>query len=114
MAVVQATRAQPAAVARRRQPTRRRARRAPNRVGLSLAAILVAFLLGLFYLTQTIGVATASYDIDRLSDESQRLDRLISSLQGEVAQWGGEPAIVRAAQAAGLDRLGDPLRLTGR
>jgi hypothetical protein len=114
MAVVQATRAQPAAVARRRQPSRRRARRATSRVGLSLAAILVAFLLGLFYLTQTIGVATASYDIDRLNDENQRLDRLISSLQGEVAQWGGEPAIVRAAQAAGLDRLGDPLRLTGR
>jgi len=114
MAVVQATRSASATVSRRRQPTRRRARRSTNRVGLSLAGILIAFLLGLFYLTQTIGVATASYDIDRLSDEGQRLDRLISSLQGEVAQWGGEPAIVREAQSAGLDRLGDPLRLTGR
>ncbi|MGZ3586413.1 MAG: hypothetical protein ACXWQ6_07070 [Candidatus Limnocylindrales bacterium] len=114
MAVLQAVRAQPIAIARRRQPTRRRARRATNRVGLSLAGILVAFLLGLFYLTQTIGAATAGYDVDRLNDQRLLLERQLSSQQGQIAQWGGEPAIVRAAQAAGLDSLGDPLRLAAR
>ncbi len=111
MAVYQATRAQPLALPRRRQPVRRRARRGPHRVGLSLAGILVAFLLGLFYLTQTIGTATAGYDIDRLNDDRLRLERQLSSQQGQAAQWGSEPAIVRAAQQAGLDGLGDPLRI---
>ncbi len=114
MAVYQAAHAQPLALPRRRQPVRQRARRAPNRVGLSLAAILVAFLLGLFYLTQTIGTATAGYDIDQLNDDRLQLERQLSSQQGQVAQWGSQPAIVRAAQQAGFNSLGDPLRIAAR
>lgn len=116
MAVYQAVRMATIAstLPRRRQPARRRAARGASRVGLSLAAILVAFLLGLFYLTQTIGAAASSYDIDTLMASRDHLDRQLQSVEGDIARWGAEPAIVTAAQAAGLSQLGAPIRVAGR
>ncbi|HEX5466269.1 MAG TPA: hypothetical protein VFW92_06295 [Candidatus Limnocylindrales bacterium] len=117
MAVAQAVRMQSAStatLARRRQPARRRARRGTSRVGLALAAILVVTLLGLFYLSQTIGAATANYDIDGLSATHDRLERQLRSVEGDVYRYGAQPAILQGAQAAGLSPLGGSLRISGR
>ena len=81
MAVYPAARQQALAVPRRRQGVHQRARRGASRVGLILGAILVAFLLGLFYLTQTIGTATAGYDTeDRKSTRLNSSHRLLSRM----------------------------------
>jgi hypothetical protein len=116
MAVYQAVRVQtfPDAVARRRQPARRRAQRQTNRVGLALAAILVAMLLGLFYLSQTIGAATANYEIDSLTANQQSLQQQVQSVEGDIYRWGAEPVILQSAQQAGLSQLGGDLRIPGR
>ncbi len=116
MAVYQGARplAAPVAIPRRRQPARRRARRGGSPVGLVLGAILVVFLLALFYLTQTIGAATAAYDIDRLRAAGLQLDQQVQTIGGETARWGAEPAIVSAAQQDGLGHVSDGLRVTGR
>lgn len=116
MAVYQGARLMTGALAlpRRRQPARSRAGRRASGLALALAGILVAFLLGLFYLTQTIGAATAAYDIDGLQAGAQRLQQQIQTLGGEIARWGAEPAIVKGAQQNGLSRVAESLRVPGR
>ncbi|MGH2468346.1 MAG: hypothetical protein ACRDGL_11570 [Candidatus Limnocylindrales bacterium] len=115
MAVAQAVRMEvvSSTLPRRRQPARRRARRGPSRVGLTLAAILVTTLLGLFYLSQTIGAATANYDTDALTATHDRLARQVQSVEGDIYRFGAQPAILQGAQAAGLSPLGGGLRIDG-
>ncbi len=118
MAVIEGTRYFPvprqAAPPRRRQAARVRAGRRANRVGLAMAAILVAFLCGLFYLTQTVSVAATSYDIDGLAAQRDHMTQQIQSLQGEIAQQGAEIAVTARAQGLGLNPLGAPLWVRGR
>lgn len=102
------------ALARRRPAPRTRARRRASPVGVSLAGILTAFLLALFYLTQTIHVAATNHEVGQLLAEQQSLTQQAQSLRGEIYRWGAEPAIVKNAQQAGFGRLGSPLRLRGR
>lgn len=99
---------------RRHAATRPRARRRTNRVGIAIAAIIAAFLLGLFYLTQTLGVAMSRFDIDALTAERDVISQQIQSVEGDIARWGAEPAVVKIAQQSGLDRLGESLRVPGR
>jgi hypothetical protein len=115
MALFQAVQ-QVAVLPRRRAAMRQRARRGANRVGLVLAGILVAFLLGLFYLTQTIGTATAGYHADRLAVQATALQRQLSTQQGEIAAAGSEQNVLLAAQASGLVNLsvGQVVRVPGR
>jgi hypothetical protein len=110
MAVYQGARPYPAVLPRRRT-TRRNRPGSASRVSLSLAGILVCFLLGLFYLTQMIHVATTGYDIDSLVVERNRLEQELQSLQGDIARWGAEPQILSDAQQGGLADLGNPVRL---
>jgi hypothetical protein len=98
---------------RRKAVTRDRARRRTNRAGIALAAIIAAFLLGLFYLTQTLGTAITRFDIDALAAERVDFEQRILSVEGDIARWGAEPAIVHGAQQAGFDRLGTSLRVPG-
>ncbi|HET7677486.1 MAG TPA: hypothetical protein VFK38_06500 [Candidatus Limnocylindrales bacterium] len=93
---------------------RSRARRGSSPVGLSLAAILTTFLLGLFYLTQTIHVAATNYDVDTLLEKRNRLGQELTSLEADIARWAAEPAVVKGATAAGQSRLGRPLRVPAR
>jgi hypothetical protein len=112
MAVYQGARPYPAILPRPRRAARNRTRSGGSgRVSLSLAGILVCFLLGLFYLTQMIHVATTGYDIDSLVVERNRLEQELQSLQGDIARWGAEPQILSDAQQAGLADLGNPVRL---
>jgi hypothetical protein len=90
------------------------ASRGADRVVLALAAILLAFLLGLFYLTQTLRVATTDYEIDTLLSQRTDLGRQIRSAEGDIARWGAEPAVVAGAQAIGFDRLGNAGSLPAR
>jgi hypothetical protein len=114
MAVYQGARPYPAVLPRPRRVARNRARGSGSRVSLSLAGILVCFLLGLFYLTQMIHVATTGYDIDSLVVERNRLEQELQSLQGDIARWGAEPQILSDAQQGGLADLGNPVRLPAR
>lgn len=118
MAVYEGARPHPLALPRRRTPARARARvrarRRSSPLGLSLAGIVIAFLLALFYLAQTMHVAATGYDLDGLLVQRERLVQQISTLHGDIHRWGAEPAVVKEATEMGLDRLGKPLRLTGR
>lgn len=116
MAVYEGARrgAPPFALPRRERPVRARAHRGSSRIGLALAAILVAFLLALFYLTQMLGVATLNYDIDALIAQRAAIEQQLRSVEGDIARWGAEPAVVKGAQQAGLDRLGDGVRIPAR
>ncbi len=114
MASYQGARPYSVVLPRRRQPSRIRAHRRSSQVGLSLAGILVAFLLALFYLTQAIHMAATSYDIEGLADERNRLEQQLQSIQGDIARWGAEPAILKGAQELGLGDLGRPVRLPAR
>lgn len=87
-----------------------RAGRRGSPIGLVLAGILTAFLLGLIYLTQTIQVAATTYQTDQLVGQRQHLERQIQSMQGAIARFGAEPVIVERALQAGLDRLGGKVR----
>lgn len=118
MAVQQATRLRTAALPVARPGIRppaagaaagRSARVRP--VGMLLAAILAATVLGLVYLTQTLGSNATSSEIHRL--EGQRAD-LTKELRRQAVQvWArtDSEAIVRKATALGLRDLGDPVVL---
>jgi hypothetical protein len=91
-----------------------RARRRLRPVSFVFAGILIAFLLGLVYLTQTLQAGVTNYQIDSLLIERQRLQQEIQSQQGSVAQWGSEPQVVQWAQQQGLNRLGGKIRIPAR
>jgi cell division protein FtsL len=118
MAVYEGTRyrplARPAALPRRRQAARVRAGNRSNRVGVAMAAILVAFLLGLFYLTQTVRVAATNFDIDSLIQQRDDMTQQLQSLQGDIASLGAEVSVTHRAQSLGLNQLGAPLWVRGR
>ncbi|MEA2622702.1 MAG: hypothetical protein QOH61_1612 [Chloroflexota bacterium] len=99
-------------VARRASRIPVRARKRLRPVAFVLAGILVAFLLGLVYLTQTLQAAVTNYQIDNLFIERQRLVQELQSQQGAIAQWGSEPQVVQWAQQEGLNRLGGKVRIT--
>ena len=54
------------------------------------------------------------FDIDALAAQRADIDQRILSVEGDIARWGAEPAIVHGAQQAGFDRLGTSLRVPGR
>lgn len=118
MAVYEGTRyqaiARPVALPRRRQAARVRAGRRASRVGIAMAGILVAFLLGLFYLTQTVRVAATNYDIDSLLDQRDRTTQQLQSIQGDIARLGAEVVVTGRAQGLGLGPLGAPVWVRGR
>jgi hypothetical protein len=118
MAVYEGARPHPLGLPRRRTPTRARtrirARRRNSPLGLSLAGIVIAFLLALFYLAQTMHVAATGYDLDALLLERELLLQQLTTLEGDIHRWGAEPAVVKEATEMGLDRLGRPIRLPGR
>jgi hypothetical protein len=114
MAIYEGARVQAGLLPRRRPSRAVRARRGWDGIGLTLALIVAAFLLGIVYLNQVIMAAGTGYDLDQLRREQLTLRQQIQSLEGEVVRYAAEPVVVQRAQQAGLDSLGDPLRLTGR
>lgn len=103
-----------AALTRRRTRSAVRARRRSSRVGLVLGGIVLAFLLALFSLAQTVRVSATGVDVDRLRAEQEQLVDTKRSLLAELSKLGREPAVRRQALDAGLAPLVDPLVLPAR
>ncbi len=91
-----------------------RARRRQGRVGYIIVGIVVAFLLGLFSLAQTVKVSATDYDVDSLLAARQQLEATRRDLQADLARLGGEPAIRKQAMDAGLSMLIEPLVVPAR
>jgi hypothetical protein len=100
--------------ARRRLSRPDRAGRRAHPVGMLLAAVLVAFLLGLIYLAQTIHLAATNYRIDQLTAERDDLYRQVQTVETSVLRWGTEPTVLDRAQRLGLDPLPPGIRLIAR
>ncbi len=114
-------RVQPHGVARPIPTTRRRKLSNPARAGRRaqpfgalIAVVLVALLVGLIYVAQTIQVAAANYEIDGLVAERDDLARQLQTLETSVLRWGTEATVLERAQRIGLDRLETRIRLPAR
>jgi hypothetical protein len=95
-----------------RTPVRARTRVRP--VTVVLAGILIAFLLGLVYLTQTLQAGVANYQIDNLISERQVLQQQLQTEQGAAAQWGSESFVIAWAQQQQLISLGGKVIVPAR
>ncbi len=102
------------ALPRRRMRGAIRAKRRTNRIGFVLGGIVLAFLLAFFSLAQTVRVSATGYDIDRLSQGAQDLDRSRREILSDLNRLGAAPAIRKQAIDLGLGPLGEPLILPAR
>lgn len=108
--------ARPIAAAQRRRvssPTRAR-RRTAQPMGALIAVVLVALLVGLIYVAQTIHLAATNYEIDGLIAERDDLARQVQTLETSVLRWGTEATVLERAQRLGLDQLETRIRLPAR
>jgi hypothetical protein len=120
MAVFQAARLQGAAqadypAARRPRVTSSSRARSGARLrptGLLLAAILAATMLGLVYLTQTLGSNAVSSEIRDLAAKREELGRLLRNQALAVETYADPEEIGRRAHKLGLITLGDVVVLT--
>jgi hypothetical protein len=99
---------------RRRTRAPQRAGRRTSRTGLLLAGIVVAFLLALFSLSQTVRVSATGIDAQALADEQTLLLDRARTLRAELSRAGQEPAVRRRALDAGLGPLVNPLIVPAR
>ena len=79
-----------------------------------LAGIVVAFLLALFSLAQTVRVSATGVDAEGLRVERGLLLERSRNLKAELSRAGQEPAVRRRALDAGLGPLVDPLIVPAR
>jgi hypothetical protein len=121
MAVYQGTRVPVAALpgarpiaARRQSRVTPRAHRRMRPVTGVIGVILVALLVGLVFLTQTLQAAVTNYQIDRLLQERQDLVQQLQSQQGLLAQAVAPPAIQLWASQHNLVSHPHPLRVPSR
>jgi cytochrome c-type biogenesis protein CcmE len=91
-----------------------RASRRVNTVGAILAVILVAFLLGLTYVAQTVQFAATQYQIAQHQTQAEDLHRQIQTIETSVLRWGAESTVIQRAQDLGLDQLPAGTRLIAR
>lgn len=99
---------------RRRARATIRARRGPNRLGMVLGGIVIAFMLAFFSLAQEVRVSATSYDIGGLQVERDRLDGRLQELTSDLSRLGREPAVRKLALDHGLGQLGEPIVLPAR
>jgi hypothetical protein len=123
MAVYQGTRIRTSALpigarpiaARRSTRSPARAHRGWRSIGLALAGILIAFVLSLVYLTQTLQSAVTRHQIDSVLSERTGLQEEQQSQLGAVSQAASEAVVGNWAQGHRLDRLGgDKVRIPAR
>lgn len=102
------------ALPRRRVRATVRAGHRPNRVGLALGGIAIAFALAFFSLAQTVRVSATGYDIDQLLVERDRLQGQQQEILSDLDRLGREPAIRKQAIDLGLGQLVEPLIVPAR
>ncbi len=106
--------AAPALLPRRRLNVPARAGRRSHPVGRLLAGVLLAFLLGLIYLGQTVTLAATNLELARLLVEREDLDRQVQTVEAGINRYGSEQWLLERAQRAGLAPLGTRLRVPAR
>lgn len=79
-----------------------------------IGGVLIAFLIGLIYLAQTVHLAATGYEIDQLSAQRDSLYRQVQTVETSVLAWGTEPTALDNAQRLGLDQLASKVRLSAR
>jgi len=79
-----------------------------------IGAVLIAFLLGLIYLAQTVNLAATNFEIDQLTVQRDDLYRQVQTAETSVLGWGTEPTVLANAQRLGLDQLSSRVRLSAR
>jgi multisubunit Na+/H+ antiporter MnhC subunit len=99
---------------RRMRGAVRARRRSPDRVGLVLGAIVVAFALAFFSLSQSMRVSATGYRIDKLEVQRQQLEAQAQELRTDLERLAGEPAIRKQALTIGLGQLDRPLVVEAR
>jgi hypothetical protein len=77
-----------------------------------MAAIVAATMLGLVYLTQTLGSNATSSEIRGLAVEGEEVARQINNLALSVQLDSDPEAIIKRATALGLKRLDAAVVLT--
>jgi hypothetical protein len=112
MAVIQGTRlrssalpaAEPIASRRRGGVATPRVGTGVHPTGLVMAGILVATMLGLAYLTQTLGSDATSTQLKRLEAQERALARDRAWQMAEMIRVTGEDQVAEWAEAAGLSK----------
>jgi len=109
-----AARGRPDARPRRRVASPSRAGRRVHPAGRLIAAVLLLFLVGLIYLSQTVQLAGVGYEHDRLVAQRDDLARQAQTLETSLLRWRAEPMVVERAQQLGFETLIGKVRLAGR
>jgi hypothetical protein len=81
-------------------------------MGILIAGILVATMVGLAYLTQTLGSNTTSAQIGDLTSKSNNLADQLRLQKSNVELATDASAIAKRARELGLKPLGEPLVLS--
>ena len=79
-----------------------------------IGAVLIAFLIGLIYLVQTVNLAATTYETDQLTAQRDDLYRQVQTVETSVLTWGTEQTVLQHAQLLGLDQLAPRVRLSAR
>ena len=107
--------ARPIAGGQRRSVSRRvRAGRRAQPFGALIAVVLVALVVGLIYVAQTVRLAGINYEIDGLTAERDDLARQLRTLETSVLRWGTEATVLDGAPRIGLVQLEARVRLPAR
>jgi len=80
--------------------------------GLLMAAILAGTMLGLVYLTQTLGSNATNSEIGDLTSQREELGRQLRNLAVAVETYADAEEIGRRAHKLGLVELGDVVVLS--
>jgi uncharacterized OsmC-like protein len=80
-------------------------------MGLLMAAIMASTIVGLVYLTQTLGTNAASTEIDQLEVQRNKLIQEIKRHEIVALDMTQAEVVVPKARDQKLKRLGDPLVL---
>jgi len=80
-------------------------------MGLLMAAIIAATMLGLVYLTQTLGSNATSSEISDLAASSTDLDRQLRNLSVNVEAHADPHVVTKRARKLGLRNLRDAVVL---
>lgn len=102
------------ALPRRRPSGARRVEHRSSVVDWALVGIVVAFVLGFFYLAQTVRVSSTGYELDRLANEQIRLEAHLADIESDLNRLGRESAIRKLALDAGLGQLQPSIVLPAR
>lgn len=77
-----------------------------------IGGVLIAFLIGLIYLAQTVNLAATNFETDQLAVQREDLYRQVQTAETNVLAWGSEPTVLGRAQQLGLDQLATKVRLS--